>query len=470
MLGEIKKFEENIVEIESKYAEKSVIFGKINKISEKISQITEEMNREAKYNQLVTLYFDYLQKIRTNACPTCKSPIDYDKVISDIMKEISAIEKAEHLRKLRKELEELKNKKKIYEAVSEKLKHYEEELKRIKSKINSIKNEFEEKGVSLEEPLIESLENQLSKIEEEIKNVGEKVGGLQKTTFELNSKIEELKEILKNLNDLENQIQKIVNLTVKGEKLLEALAKKTEELKKEILELEKISKEIINIRKELNKYEKIVDLIVGGRRILELEGALPAISNRIKALEVRLERLRKLEIAISDIYEAAVLTRETAIQTILSYLQADMDAYYSKLMCHPFYIEMRLSPEKERGKPIYTTIAHNKDLSHSIYIQTRFSGAQMNSTSIALFFAMCKRLPSSLKLIILDDPCQSMDSTHKEALANLVNELSREKQIIIATQDNEFKKYLLEHMPKEGKVFIFEKWNTEGPTISIPTG
>ena len=97
--------------------------------------------------------------------------------------------------------------------------------------------------------------------------------------------------------------------------------------------------------------------------------------------------------------------------------------------------------------------AYSKDLSHSTYVQTRFSGAQINIVSLALFLAISKKFPTTLKLVILDDPVQSMDSMHKEALATIMDKLATEKQAIIATQDKEFKEQLVRHLLKTAKFF-----------------
>ena len=126
------------------------------------------------------------------------------------------------------------------------------------------------------------------------------------------------------------------------------------------------------------------------------------------------------------------------------------------------------TPEEERGKSLYRIRAYSKDLSHSTYVQTRFSGAQTNTGSLALFLAISKKFPSTLKLVILDDPVQSMDSMHKEALATIMDKLATEKQVIIATQDKEFKEQMVRHLPKNSRILLFDKWGTEGPLISKP--
>jgi len=50
-------------------------------------------------------------------------------------------------------------------------------------------------------------------------------------------------------------------------------------------------------------------------------------------------------------------------------------------------------------------------------------------------------------IIILDDPTQSMDTTHTEALAGALAEEMNQKQVVIATHDGELARQLEEAAP-----------------------
>ena len=464
----IEELKGNVTAIEDEFGNEGVIHEKIGKLSEENLKKIEEINRESKYNQLITTYFDYLKAIRVEKCPTCKSPIDYNQVLSNVEKEISGIKEAMLLQKLQKELDAIKKEKESNENALKKLVDYKNEIEKIESRLESMKGDLLNKGFKVQEPLIESLRQQINDIENSIQKDETKIDDLRKNRISLSSELEILKEILETVRSLERHIQSITGASSRGRDLLDELTRMGNELKTNLTKFEGLSQEISAIKESIERCERGISFFVEKRHLEELERALPALTRRIKVLEGRYSKMKEFEIAIRDVHQAVVSTRKTAIEAILSRLQTDVDLYYSELMCHPFYVDMRLVPEEERGKSLYRIRAYNKDLSHSTYVQTRFSGAQTNTVSLALFLAISKKFPSTLKLVILDDPIQSMDSMHKEALAAIMDKLATEKQVIIATQDKEFKEQLVRHLPKNSKILLFDKWDTEGPLISKP--
>jgi len=73
-------------------------------------------------------------------------------------------------------------------------------------------------------------------------------------------------------------------------------------------------------------------------------------------------------------------------------------------------------------------------------------------------------LPLKLGFLILDDPSQSLDREHKEALIGILNEISGEKQLIMATQDEELLK-LVQSASVPVETLEFASWGMEGPKI-----
>ena len=125
-------------------------------------------------------------------------------------------------------------------------------------------------------------------------------------------------------------------------------------------------------------------------------------------------------------------------------------------------------PEEYRNKAIYRIRAWDKDFKKGTYVQTRFSNAQMNAVALSLFLSMSSRLQSNLGLILLDDPSQSMDKAHKEALSKLLGEILEERQILVATQDTEFKQCLEKSLNTDKtSIYKLQGWNIKGPEISL---
>jgi ABC-type lipoprotein export system ATPase subunit len=73
-------------------------------------------------------------------------------------------------------------------------------------------------------------------------------------------------------------------------------------------------------------------------------------------------------------------------------------------------------------------------------------------------------LPFSL--LMMDDPTQSMDRPHKEYLADLISDLAKEKQIIIATSDIEFGSMLEAKMKGKMQKIELNSWTKDGPRMA----
>ena len=86
---------------------------------------------------------------------------------------------------------------------------------------------------------------------------------------------------------------------------------------------------------------------------------------------------------------------------------------------------------------------------------------------IALLFACILILPlTSSAIITLDDPTQSMDNEHKRAFAELVSKLTKDFQVIVATEDDETRDYIRKNCP-DAMYYELENWGTEGPQLRM---
>jgi len=95
----------------------------------------------------------------------------------------------------------------------------------------------------------------------------------------------------------------------------------------------------------------------------------------------------------------------------------------------------------------------------------------MNIVGISIYLALVLGAPHKFETIILDEPDQSLDMDHKENLAAILRDLQNYKQIIVATQDEDFKEILLERLVpslnKSRVVYDLRDWESEhGPRIT----
>ncbi|MEM2996589.1 MAG: hypothetical protein QW639_04235 [Candidatus Bathyarchaeia archaeon] len=214
----------------------------------------------------------------------------------------------------------------------------------------------------------------------------------------------------------------------------------------------------------MRRLEGVLGYLIQEREVLRLEQEWPELEAELRGLEDKLHRLRELEEGLTDIREAALQEQRNIVMEMLSKVGGDVGRNYSRLMGHPYYGELNLTLETAGAKNLYRFRARGPE--HETHVQTRFSNAQLNATAIAVFIAMARRLPHNLNLMVLDDPTQSFDDAHKEALAQILSEEAREAQLILATQDEGFEARVAELIqPQPLLRKRIEGWTSRGPSM-----
>ncbi len=70
------------------------------------------------------------------------------------------------------------------------------------------------------------------------------------------------------------------------------------------------------------------------------------------------------------------------------------------------------------------------------------SDGQVTATAIGLFFAFSDAKTHNLDLLYVDDPTQNLDQPCKEAMAKVVTEIAKQRQVVVSTQDEDFVSFL----------------------------
>jgi len=216
----------------------------------------------------------------------------------------------------------------------------------------------------------------------------------------------------------------------------------------------------------MRRLEGVLGYLIQEREVLRLEQQMPELEAELRELEDKRGKLAELEEALEDIRDAALEEQRSIVTEMLTQVSGEVSQYYSKLMGHPYYVDLALSLDTTGTKNLYRIRASGPE--HETHVQTRFSNAQLNATAIAIFAAMAKRLPHNLNLMVLDDPTQSFDEAHKEALASILAEETKETQLILATQDTGFEEQLSKRVqPRKLLRKRITEWTTKGLTMGI---
>jgi DNA repair exonuclease SbcCD ATPase subunit len=88
------------------------------------------------------------------------------------------------------------------------------------------------------------------------------------------------------------------------------------------------------------------------------------------------------------------------------------------------------------------------------------SDGQLTATALALFFGLAESTAHGLDLLYVDDPTQNLDLKTKAAMAKVVTDLAKRRQVVVSTQDEDFVSFLeTEGFPKEAVVHHITAWD-----------
>lgn len=416
LTDEIKNREAPIAESQAQIKDIVDKEGNLEKISNNLKMTGTELEvKKQERNALdmnSKLIEDALQslKILTKpSCPVCDNNIDIQKTIKKLEKQSESIV-GNQIKEIDSKISELKVRVETLEGIQSKLSKYSEQLKK------------EEK---LENEALSKLSDELGITNQDKSNI---MSSAEKQIQINNDEIEKLE---KSAQDQTNRVEKI----------------------RESLDL--IGK-VIDV---LNEEEKL-----GGLRTLN-----PEESKEVDSIEKAIGGLHDFEDKLTKIINVSgKVQAELASQMIIE-SQRDIENYYTKLCMHQHYDKLKIDVEpSERGgqvKNAYTIRATNMKNGNETQVVTRFSTGQMNCVALSVFFALTKSLPVKLGFLLLDDPSQNLDSDHKDALADLLNLISKDRQIFISTQDEEFKK-ILQSKHSSIKFHEFVGWDALGPKFN----
>ncbi|CAN5340575.1 AAA family ATPase [soil metagenome] len=164
------------------------------------------------------------------------------------------------------------------------------------------------------------------------------------------------------------------------------------------------------------------------KTLLAISGAA-AIRARVAHSEALVQFLSALETQIRD----EIRDQSEAIFKLIS---NDIMHYWAKLHPNALITGLRLYVPQDADKAIDIEICFHGVLQASPRIT--LSEGYRNSLGLCIFLAMAKAESNNDRPIILDDVVLSLDRDHRGMVGMLLDELSKDRQIILLTHDREW--------------------------------
>ncbi len=455
----IEDLQASTTRIIAKYGDKSRVTNAKVKYGEEIAALRAAAESFSLLIQLLSLALEYVNSVGPEYCPVCGQAIVPAKLQVELKGKASSEASAR--------LNAMISTRKELESKLEGVKQDEIELQTSERMGESEKKRLDELLVDVSKVMNENATvgfDFASRIEI-IKNQMQSLNGhtvTQRTKLnELEERDLRLRKASQKLRSAERNLQSPLDSESLGTTLLAEAASalsKTEETLKVYGESVEIDELLAHIQR--------VQVVVGYQDNVEeseaLEKELPKVSELIGRLERSRGEISKLAGSLGAIRQAALAYGEETVTSELTSLGELISSYFSRMLGHPTFGGIRLVVEKR--EPLIYSVRAEGALA-TTYIPTRFSTAQMNSVAISLFLASNEKMQSNFETIMIDDPTQGMDSAHKEALASIVSSLGEAKQVLIASQDEDFREALSRYCGRF-TVLEFGQWSADGPSIS----
>jgi len=247
---------------------------------------------------------------------------------------------------------------------------------------------------------------------------------LQAQVDEMNTQVEQFKQSCANLLDHQPDLS-IKGLITLANKIRPKIERVCAEVYRDITELATLKSRMLSRTPEMPpEMEKKIKMTIALESLVQNSGHVRLAGiydNRLLGLENLQSKVEEFERA--------------RMEQMLGDLSEDISRYYDKL---------------NPGEPIrFTQLAIASPVQRHVRIEGEsfgkdlnpvscFSEAHVNCLGLSLYF--CQRVSRNRqwRFFVLDDPIQSMDEQHADRLVDTLREISREKQLIVLTQQKAF--------------------------------
>jgi DNA repair exonuclease SbcCD ATPase subunit len=328
------------------------------------------------------------------------------------------------------------------------------------------------KGVSV------ALKESLSKLDSEREEISDKLLQLSKNRKLISGAIRDVKSAEEIVIKAEASLRKTLkSKSTKSKVLLTEAERKQSELQKE---LQRAERALSEKNEMLQGIDDSVDTCKAIVRVLDKEAeyervreTFAAEDSQIQVLKAEITELSALHSRLQRISESVATAQINLAREFIGKGKEKISNYYRELCGHPYYNSILIDTDQRnvRGvqKNTYNIKAFNNKEGRETMVSTRFSTGQMNCAALSVFLSLSSMLDRRIKFMILDDPSQSLDREHKKSLVNVLGDVSKGSQVIVATQDNELNEEVQAgFMPDGGyNLLKYEGWGKEGPAIKV---
>jgi len=304
-------------------------------------------------------------------------------------------------------------------------------------------------------------------IQDELKDTERLGKEAEETLREFEGKQRRLEAAIETMANTEKEVAQNLLITWKeNEDPLQVLKKRLDVAKRDAA---KVENELKKAADDLRCIEAECDCLKDLAMIWdnhELSKRLSSIKDgpAYKDLKSLCEEAGHLKLDCQAIVDAIISARDEESHDIVEASKSKVREYFGALADNPGIDALEMTMETKWGSENYSFCDSTGENVIPI-----LSLGDLNSLALSIFAGLgeVNRDALMFQTIVFDDPSQSMGSHHKKKLAELINTLAQNRQVIVSTMDKEFFEALDSGTTARKKCVIFEGWDPElGPRIS----
>ncbi len=274
----------------------------------------------------------------------------------------------------------------------------------------------------------------------------------------------------KTLEKVREKAAEVLGATVPENKLQarvdESLGARREEEKKLALAVEAMEADLESVDGRERQLRAVLLPVVQKRdEVAAHEEKIEAAKKRHEKSEARGAEMDRYAAQLEVIRKAVIGAKEDLANELLGKAAPRAQELYRRLVRQPVFDTLEIEANAKAAKVDYTFQVTAGAGGAARDARLVLSDGQLTATALALFFALAESSQHALDLLYVDDPTQNLDLPCKEAMAKVVAEIARRRQVIVSTQDEDFVTSLkAEGFPKNAIIHHITAWDGN-PTV-----
>jgi DNA repair exonuclease SbcCD ATPase subunit len=250
-------------------------------------------------------------------------------------------------------------------------------------------------------------------------------------------------------------------------RLTEALGARREEEKELARAVEAMEADLEAVARRDGEIRAVLVPVVQKRaEVAAHEQKVEVVQKRHAETEARAASMEAYAVQLEAIRKAVIAAKEDLANDLLARAAPRAQDLYRRLVRQPVFDALEIEANAKASKVDYTFQVKAGRTGPARDARLVLSDGQLTATALALFFGLAESTQHGLDLLYVDDPTQNLDNKCKEAMAKVVAEIARRRQVIVSTQDEDFVTYLVgEGFPQRAVIHHLKAWDGD-PTVA----